>query len=405
MPQMTGRLTSLAASFVTVSAVLAIGLTLPASSNSLDNKRELVHAWTRMDFAFRTDAERKSYFDDKVYAKAALAGVDVARDGTVFVTVPRWLDGRVPSTLNKVVKRDGKSVLEPWPSWEANALATSGGLRNVLGAAIDRKNRLWALDMGNVAGEDSVPDGAMKLVIFDIATGREVKRHSFADGVIDRKTTFLNDLVIDEARGIAYISDSGVRGGSPTPSGIIIYDFKTNTSRRVLDKHPSVQDDKTRPLTVNGEAVFNDNPLSVGINGLALSRNGSVLHWVVTTGDGLYKVPTAALLGTDATAMAKAVQGPIRLGGGADGMAVDRQGQIVVTSLADNAIKRVDPASGKVTTLASGTDMIWPDSLALDRQGDVWFTSNHLNHVFGGVMSFDKSEPNFRMWRLRNTAR
>jgi sugar lactone lactonase YvrE len=381
--------------------VLTIVLTSVARAQPA-TPRELVHAWTRMDFAFRSDADRKAYDDNKVYAKTALAGVDVARDGRLLVTVPRWLDARVPSTLNVAVKRGAKSVLEPWPSWEANALSNPNGLRNVLGVSIDAKNRLWALDMGYVAGEEAVPDGAMKLVLLDLATGKELKRHVFADGVVDRKTSFLNDLVIDEAREIAYISDSGVRGGSPTPSGLIIYDLKSNTARRVLDRHPGVQDDPARPLTVNKEAVFPGKPLAVGINGVALSTTGDTLYWVVTSGDGLYRVPTALLRDAKAATatVAAAIKGPVRLGGGADGILTDPAGQIFVTSLSDNAIKVVSPASNKVRTITSGTDMIWPDSIARDRSGAIWFTSNHLNHAFGGTMAFDKAEPNFRIWRL-----
>lgn len=37
--------------------------------------------------------------------------------GEVYVTVPRWLNG-VPSTLNKVVVKNGVSLLQPYPSWE-----------------------------------------------------------------------------------------------------------------------------------------------------------------------------------------------------------------------------------------------------------------------------------------------
>jgi sugar lactone lactonase YvrE len=388
-------------------AALAAATATPAAAVDAMPKRELLHSWTKMEFALANEADRKAYEDNKVYAKTVLAGVKVAKDGTSFVTTPRWLDAKVPASLSRVVKRGGKSVLEPWPSAKQNDLATSGGLRNALGMAVDSRNRLWVLDMGNVAGEDKVPDGAIKLVIFDIASGREVKRHAFPDGVVDRATSFINDLVLDEDRQIAFISDSGVRGGSPTPSGIIVYDLTTNTSRRVLDKHASVQNDLARPLKVNGEDVFPGKPLAVGINGVTLSADRKTLYWSITSGDGIYSAPTAALLDAKLTAdaLAKSVDGPIRIDGGSDGLVTDRKGRIIVTNLTRNSVLALDPKSKTLTTIAEGTDMIWPDTIGLAANGDLVFSSNHLNHAFGGAMKFDGTSPNFKIWRVRMSAR
>ncbi|TGH91503.1 hypothetical protein E5S37_25595, partial [Escherichia coli] len=78
-------------------------------------------------------------------------------------------------------------------------------LRNVLGFYINRKNGwLWALDMGFVAGETESPTGAQKLVVLDLHSGRTIKRIAL-DGVADRKASFLNYVVVDENRRVAYI--------------------------------------------------------------------------------------------------------------------------------------------------------------------------------------------------------
>jgi sugar lactone lactonase YvrE len=82
-------------------------------------------------------------------------------------------------------------------------------LRNVLGFYVDRKNGwLWALDMGFVAGETESPVGAQKLMVLDLKSGSTIKSIPL-DGVADRKASFLNDVVVDEKRRVAYISDSG----------------------------------------------------------------------------------------------------------------------------------------------------------------------------------------------------
>jgi hypothetical protein len=52
--------------------------------------------------------------------------------------------------------------------------------------------------------------GAQKLVVLDLHSGRTIKRIAL-DGVADRKASFLNDVVVDENRRVAYISDSGSR--------------------------------------------------------------------------------------------------------------------------------------------------------------------------------------------------
>jgi sugar lactone lactonase YvrE len=368
---------------------------------------ELVYAWTRVDYELPDAASRRAYEDGGVYAKTLLAGVDVDRTGRVFVTTPRWLDARVPATLSQVVPAaDGRPVLRPFPSWDANRLDDPRGLRDVLGVDVDSRNRMWILDMGFVAGVDPTPDGAQKLVVIDLSSGRELARYAFPDAVADRRTSFLNDLVVDERRGVAYISDSGNRAGSPTASGIIIYDLAGNTARRVLDRDPRVQDDPTRTLTVEGEQVLPGGRLAVGINGIALSPDGARLYWSITTGDAIYDAPTRVLLDPHATPadVAAAVHGPRRIGGGSDGIATDDRGRLYVTSLAKDELDVIDPATGELHAIASGPAFAWPDSLTWDDRGGLYVSTNHLNRGFAGAMRFDQAAPNFRIFRIQTDA-
>lgn len=363
---------------------------------------ELVYGWTRMDWNFRTPEERAAFNDAMIYAKAPLAGVEQDTSGTIYVTTPRWLESRVPSTLSKVVMRDGKPLLEPFPSWEAHDLSNPDAFRNILGAFIDSKDRMWITDLGFVAGEDTVPAGAQKLVGIDLRTGKEFVRFTITDDLADSKTSFLNDMVVDEVDEVIYITDSGNRGGAPTPSGIIIYDIKTNTARRVLDKDPTVQNDPDRNLTVNGEPVFPDAPLAVGINGITLSSDRSTVYWSITTGDAIYSAPTAVLRDPAATpeAVAASVSEPLRIGGGSDGLTTDPSGRIWITNIGLNRVEVLNPGATKTEILFGGDDFIWPDSLANDFKGRILLTTNHLNHAFGGVMDFDKAGPNFGIWRV-----
>jgi sugar lactone lactonase YvrE len=383
-------------------SVAMLGLPIGSAQAQETQEPELVHAWTKLDWTFPNAAARRAYEADRVYEKATLAGLAVDRAGAFYVTSPRWLDGRIPASLNKVVVRNGRSLLQPFPSAAMNDAGNPAAFQNVLGVKIDARNRLWALDMGWVAGREATPLGAQKLVVIDLNTGRELRRYLIPDTVANRSTSFLNDIAIDERNDVAYLSDSGNRSGSPVAAGLIVYDYRTNTSRRVIDRHASIQDDVSRPLVVNGEAVFPGNPLSVGINGLALTPDGSRLFWSITTGDAIYSAPTSVLLNRrrSAAEVVAAISAPVRIGGGSDGLAADSLGRIWITNLTLNRVQLLDPKTNALTTVSQSPLHVWPDSFAWGDKGQPFFTSNHLNHAFGGVMKFDGA-PNYRIWRLQ----
>jgi len=99
---------------------------------------------------------------------------------------------------------------------------------------VDRHNGwLWALDQGFVAGENEAPEGGQKIMVYALETGRLVKRIGL-DTVADRKGSFLNDIVVDEARKVAYVSDSGLRSAPANQAGLIVVDFASGAVRRLL---------------------------------------------------------------------------------------------------------------------------------------------------------------------------
>lgn len=363
---------------------------------------DLQYAWTQSQWNFSSSAQAKAYAQAEVFKRAPLHGVKVDRRGQVFVSTARLVDARVPATLNRLVERAGRVTLEPFPNWGLHALNRPDGLRNVLGFAIDSKNQLWALDMGFTAGELEAAPSAQKLVVFDIESGRELRRYPLPDEVANRKTSFLNDLALDERRQLAYISDSGSRSENGATGGIIVLDLQTGVSRRVLDSSPLTSDDPAHPLFVNGEPALPGQALRVGINGIALSPDGERLYWSITTGDAVYALDTRHIRGgaQPPADLQTHVVGPIRIGGGSDGMAVGPDGQIYVTNITLNRIQKIDPASWTVRTLVEGPEWIWPDTLAFDREGNLWASTNHLNYAFSGQMQFDTSKPNFRIFKI-----
>jgi len=70
-------------------------------------------------------------------------------------------------------------------------------------------------------------------MVYALETGRLVKRIGL-DAVADRKGSFLNDIVVDEARKVAYVSDSGLRSAPANQAGLIVVDFASGAARRLL---------------------------------------------------------------------------------------------------------------------------------------------------------------------------
>ncbi|MEM9522964.1 MAG: L-dopachrome tautomerase-related protein [Pseudomonadota bacterium] len=362
---------------------------------------ERLFVWDRMDWTFASDAARAAFEEARVWARAPLAGVEADAQGNVYVSTPRWIDRAVPSTLSRVIERDGRFLLEPFPSREAHDLSDPNAIRNALGAFVDSRQRMWIVDMGWVAGESGAPEGAQKLIGIDLTTGREIARVPL-DDVAPRDTSFLNDLVVDERRGLIVITDSGNRGGAPVPSGLIVYDIDTGATRRILDRHPALQDDPDLWLKVDGREVFPGNRLAVGVNGITLSGDGARLWFSLTTGDAIRSVPMDLV--ADPTVppdiLAEAVSDPIRIGGGSDGIATDSSGRIWITNLALNRIEVLNPGETRTRILSEGSDFVWPDSLARDFAGGMLLSVNRLDSAFGATMTFEQGAENFAVWRF-----
>ncbi|ATU94724.1 hypothetical protein [Phyllobacterium zundukense] len=70
--------------------------------------------------------------------------------------------------------------------------------------------------------------------------------------------------------------------------------FDGNSARRLLNQDSSVQIKKDIRVVSHGEAVWEGQPVLIGINGIALSTDGSTLYWTVTTGNTLHASPRQA---------------------------------------------------------------------------------------------------------------
>jgi sugar lactone lactonase YvrE len=341
-------------------------------------------------------------FDHSV--DAPIAGVHFDALGRAFVSTPRLISAGAPATLSLLdaSAESGPARLIAFPSLERNAVggAPDRSLRNVWGFHVDQRNGLlWALDQGWVAGETEAPPNAQKLMVFDLASGNVVATISL-DAVADRKGSFLNDIAVDEARKLAFISDSALRSPSANRAGLIVVDLRSGTARRVLGGHPALQAVRGAKILSHGAEVWPGKPRGLGINGVALSPDGETLYWTVTSGTRLRAVPTSLLRDTDAEL--KTVAAGIRdlgdIGGNTTGIVADGTGRVYVTDVTRRGIVRYDPQTGRIELVASDERVRWPDAPAIDPTGNLVFTASSLNdHLARQVKP---GSERYDLWRL-----
>jgi len=372
-------------------------------------KLEVVAEWNRLSYDLGDPAAEKAYDEQQVYKKVLMQGAKVDAKGTIYVSTARWGGKEVPATLSKLVRKGKEWKLQPFPSKAMNDVANPKGLKAVLGFEIDRNQVMWILDQGHVAGAPSNP-GDEKLVAWDLKTGKEVARYEFSDADTDKKCSFLNDVAVDNDAGVVYISDSGIFC-DPLKGGILVYDIKSKTAKRVLSA-PEWVNNENFTFQIHGRDVLKakdgkPNGMKTGADGIALSGDKTTLYWTNLTGNRLLSLPTALIrdFGKSEDEIKKAVQVVGTMPSNTDGMTADRQNNLYLTALTLNGIMKRDAKTGQVSTFASDDDISWADTLAWGPKGSLYLVSNHLHLWVDGDMDFDKpTVPNFRIYRLQTRA-
>lgn len=310
-------------------------------------------------------------------------GVAVSQTGRVFVNFPQWGD-EVACTVGEIV--DG--TVRPYPDLAWNSPrddADPEALVSVQSVVVDPLDRLWILDTGSPMFRPTRPGGP-KLVCVDLRTDAVVRTILVGpDAALP--TTYLNDVRFDlriGAEGFAYITDSSDAG----PNGIVVVDLATGEAWRRLHEHPSTEAERPPAfLPVVEGRVFLERPADgppvpvlMGADGIAISADGSRLHYCPLASRRWYSVPTAELRDRtleDRLVAARVVDEGDK-GGVSDGLETDDQGRLYLTSVEHDAILRRLP-DGTVETVVHDPRLLWPDTLAVAADGHLYVTANQLH--------------------------
>lgn len=306
-------------------------------------------------------------------------GIAVSRSGRKFVCSPNWHDGHYWSVAE--LKPDGSVVPYPdqyWNRFDARlGVAPADQFVCVQSVYVDSADRLWVLDPASPRLAGVLPGGA-KLLQFDLGTDTLVRRYEFDEKIAPRES-YLNDIRVDARRSFAYITDSGL-------GAIVALDLSAGQARRFLANDPRTKAEDIVPIIEGRELRFASGPSKgkvpqIHADGIALSRDGDWLYWQALTARTLYRAPTEVFrdpTSNDARA-ASMVQkvGPSVM---TDGMEIDAGGTVYFTALEKGAIIARRP-DGSMLTVGKDPRIIWPDSFAWGRGGELFFTTAQINRT------------------------
>lgn len=314
---------------------------------------------------------RVAGFDQQV------TGVAVAPDGRIFVNFPRW-ERDVPVSVAEV-HRDGSLTPYPDAGWNAysnlHPLSTGDHFVCVQSVTVGPHGRLWVLDPA-APGNEFIKPGGPKLVEIDLSTNRVVRVYPF-DTTIAPQGSYMNDVRFSPDGATAYLTDSGQRGA------LIVLDLASGHARRVLDGDPRTQPQPGVVPHVDGHELRRpDNRIpAFAADGIAIDASGKTLYWQDLIGTRLYSVPTAVL--DDASKSPAEVASSVQTVAEtqvADGLWMNRAGQLFVTDPAQNAVKMRAP-SGAYTIVATDPRLRWPDSMAEGADGAIYVTASHIQDM------------------------
>jgi sugar lactone lactonase YvrE len=202
---------------------------------------------------------------------------------------------------------------------------------------------------------------------------------------------------------MAFLTDSAAQS-----NGLIVVDLASGQSWRRLHEHPSTKAEPGFLPLVEGRPLMlrppdgPPQPYRSGVDGIAISHDGTRLFYCALMGRHLFSVSTDALVNRalDDAAVATSIVDEGEKGGGGDGMESDAEHRIYTTNYEQNAILRRHP-DGLYETLVHDPRVLWPDTLSLATDGYLYFTVNQLHRGPRFQRGKDLRERPFGLFRVR----
>lgn len=313
--------------------------------------------------------------------------VAVSATGRIFFTLHP--DGRPPTNVMELV--DGVPV--PYPSAEFQRPAIDlPYFQTVLALRIDRQDRLWTLDHGEFGS------GHPRLVAFDLATDEVVHEYEFPPSIAGGGS-MLNDLQVSPDGATIYIAETSPLLHRPA---LVVYDVEKRESRRLLHKHESVLPRNYVIRTREREMIiFGIYNMRIGVDSIALDKQGEWLYYGPVSGDRLYRIRTADL--RDSTLSPQELASRVEDFAAktlSDGLTMDNAGNVYLSDMEHNAVVLVK-RDGSLQTLLKDERLRWPDGFSFGPDGWLYIACSSLQHILFKGGDSRRAHAPYQIFRVR----
>ncbi len=313
--------------------------------------------------------------------------IAVSRRGRIFITLHP--DGAPPMKVAEL--RKGRPLPYPDVRWQ-QPTAGIPYFQSVLSLRIDRQGRLWVLDYADYGR------GQPRITAFDLATDRVLQSYDFPSEVAGLGS-MLNDFQVSPDGRRIFIADTSPLIQRPA---LIVYDTVERSSRRVLERHPSVMPGDYMIQAPGRDMVaFGIYALRLGVDSIALDRRGRWLYYGAVTNDRLYRISATDLADADAAGadLAARVE-DFAAKTLSDGLTTDIDGNIYLSDMEHSAIVRLAP-DGRLETLLKDRRLRWPDGFSFGPDGYLYVTCSSLQHVLFVSKRHMREHAPYQVFRFR----
>ena len=344
--------------------------------------------------------------------------IKISSNNEIFINFPNWKNNNITATLAKLDIINNNFI--PFPLEEEDD-DPKKKLFSVNSFEI-YEDKLYALDQGN-----NLENNSTKIIVYKISNNVKTDIiHSYIFETDFIENLYLNDIVLDPEKNFAYISYSinnivnnyNIKN-SYIDSGIIIVDLNDISSEyakayKILENHMSVIPDDTYYLHINDDPIYiNESslePIKMGINGIALTCDYSMLYFTPLSSRMIYAIKTNDIMNIinnekkindiDILSFYK--------NDSSDGIIASSNGQIYLSALEKNSIYIHPNLDEDFNTmyylnfelLEGNNETMWPSSLTL-QDGKLYFISNQFNNYIKNKINYNEpiyGEYNFRIY-------